>query len=179
MWSKTKQVLMERMADSLKKRVRYNFEVYTTNKCRYWSEMSVFYIFVDDELWFATNPKYWYKEFVYLNENVDNNLPCHEYWEERHKAEAVACAHVSQYGIMDVDTIMLHIHKYLNVYSVRECLDSGNYILKLLVVLDRRIGKRTVKRLADNISNEPEWFQKFVLLRAESEGILKGKRRQS
>ena len=72
---------------------------------------------------------------------------------------------------MDVDSTMLYIHKYLNVYSARECLDSGNYILKLLAVLDRRIGKRTVKKLADNISNEPEWFRKFIFLRAEGEGI--------
>jgi len=72
---------------------------------------------------------------------------------------------------MDVDNIMLCIHEYLNVYSVRECLNSGNYVLKLLAVIDRRIGKQTVKLLADNISNEPEWFQKFILLRAESEGI--------
>lgn len=66
---------------------------------------------------------------------------------------------------------MLCIHKYLNVYSVRECLNSENYILELLAVLDRKIGKRTVKQLADKISTEPEWFRKFILLRAESEGI--------
>ena len=61
------------------------------------------------------------------------------------KAGSVACAYASKYGFMDVDSIMLCIHKYLNVYSARECLDSGNYILKLMAVLDRRIGKRTVK----------------------------------
>lgn len=72
---------------------------------------------------------------------------------------------------MDVDGMMLCIHKYLNVYSVRECLDNGNYILILLAVLDRKTGKRIVKKLVDNISNEPEWFRKFIFLCAESEGI--------
>lgn len=172
MWSKTKQILMDRMADSLKKRVRYNFEVYTTNKCRWWSETSVFYIYVDGRLWFATNNcDYLLKEAEYLHENVDKSLPYHEYWEAHTKARSAASAYASEYGFMDVDNIMLYIHKYLNVYSVRECLDSGNYILKMLAVLDRRIGKRTVKQLADNISDEPEWFRKFILLRAESEGI--------
>lgn len=55
--------------------------------------------------------------------------------------------------------------------SVRVCLNSGNYVLKLLAVLDRKIGKRTLKQLADNISSETERFRKFILFRAESEGI--------
>lgn len=81
MWSKTRKALMDRMADSLKKRVRYNFEVYTTKKCRWWSETPAFYIHVDDELWFATNPQYYWKQTEYLSKNVDRSLPCHEYWE--------------------------------------------------------------------------------------------------
>ena len=124
---------MDRTADCLKKRVRYNFEVYTTNKCRWWSETPVFYIYVDDELWFASNPNY--------------------------------------YGLMDVHHIMRFIHEYLNVLSVKECLDGDNYILKMLAVLDRRAGKRTIKRLIDNISDEPDWFRKYIILRAENEGI--------
>ena len=78
MWSKTKQVLTERMADSLKKRVRYNFEVYTTNKCHWWSETSV--IYVDGERWFSTKFYYYLlKEAECLHENVDRSLPYHEY----------------------------------------------------------------------------------------------------
>ena len=129
-------------------------------------------IYVDGERWFSTKLFYYLlKEAEYLHENVDRSLPYHEYWEAHIRAGSAACAYASKYGFMDVDSIMLCIHKYLNVYSARECLDSGNYILKLLAVLDRRIGKRTVKKLADNISNEPEWFRKFILLRAEGEGI--------
>lgn len=148
MWSKTKQVLTERMANSLKKRVRYNFEAYTTNKCCWWSETPVFYIYVDGKLWFSTKLYYYLlKEAEYLHENEDRSLPYHEYWEAHAKASAAACAYVSKYGFMDVDNIMLCIHEYLNAYSVRECLNSGKYVLKLLAVLDRRIGKRTVKQL--------------------------------
>lgn len=87
------------------------------------------------------------------------------------KTGPVACAYASKYSFMHVDSIMRCIHKYLNVYSARECLNSENYILKLLAVLDRRIGKRTVKKLADNIPNEPGWFRIFILLCTESEGI--------
>ena len=41
----------------------------------------------------------------------------------------------------------------------------------MLAVLDRRIGKRTIKQLVDDITDEPEWIRKFIVLRAESEGI--------
>ena len=101
---------------------------------------------MDGERWFSTKLFYYLlKEAEYLHENVDRSLPYHEYWEAHIRAGSAACAYASKYGFMDVDSIMLCIHKYLNVYSARECLDSGNYILKLMAVLDRRIGKRTVK----------------------------------
>lgn len=170
MWSKTKKALMERMAYKLKNRVRYNFEVYTTKWRR--TEMSVFYICVDSNTWFASNPKYFNKEREYFNINVDRNLPYHEYWEAYYSAQKNADSYASEYGLMDIDSMMTYIHLYLNKYSVKKCLDSKNYILKMLAVLDRRIGKRTVKQLVDNISNEPEWFRKFIILRAESEGII-------
>lgn len=65
--------------------------------------------------------------------------------------------------------MILYIHEYLNVYNAKECLDSGNYILKMLAVLDRRVGKRTIRRLADGIADEPGWLRKFIILRAEGE----------
>lgn len=171
MWSKTKKALMDRMADCLKKRVRYNFEVYTTNKCRWWSETPVFYIYVDNDLWFASNPKYYWKEGEYINRNVDNNLPREEYWEVHRKACSHAVDYASSYGLMEINHMMWLIHEYLNVLNVKECLNNENYILKMLAVLDRRVGKRTIKQLVDNIPNEPEWFRKYIILRAESEGI--------
>lgn len=171
MWSKTRKALMDRMADSLKKRVRYNFEVYTTKKCRWWSETPVFYIHVDDELWFATNPQYYCKLTEYLNRNVDRGLLYHEYWETRARTWLDADDYTSEHGLMDAYNMMLYIHEYLNVYNAKECLDSGNYILKMLAVLDRRVGKRTIRRLADGIADEPEWLRKFIILRAEGEGM--------
>jgi len=169
MWSQTKKALMERMADNLKSRVRYNFQVFTTKN--YHSKMSIFCIYVDDDLCFATNPMYYSKCEEFLDENANENLSPHEYWKVRDNAWHDALEYASKCGLMDVDHMMRHIHEYLNEYSVKECLDSENYALRMLAVLDRRIGKRTIEKLLNNISNEPEWFQKFIVLRAESEGI--------
>ena len=65
MWTKTRKALMERTADCVKNRVRYNFEVYTTTKLCHWREMPVFYLYVDNELWFASNPHYFCAEHHY------------------------------------------------------------------------------------------------------------------
>lgn len=46
MWSKTKKALNDRMAVSLKKHVRYNFEVYVTNKYKWYTEMPVSHIYI-------------------------------------------------------------------------------------------------------------------------------------
>ena len=47
-----------------------------------------------------------------------------------------------------------------------EAIAHGNYFIRLLAVLDARLGKRKVKELVNNIDNEPEWFRKWILLRA-------------
>lgn len=62
MWSKTKKALDDRLAASLKKRVRYGCEVYITKKIKWWSDTPVFYIYVDGEMWLATDPLYAYDE---------------------------------------------------------------------------------------------------------------------
>lgn len=171
MWSKTKKALNDRMAVSLKKHVRYNFEVYVTNKYKWYTEMPVFYIYVDDELWFATNPEYYVKNWEYIQKNMDYSLTDNEYWEAFDKLRPDAVAYASSHGLMEIDEMMSIIHAYLNIFSIKDCLSSGNYILMMLAVLDRRAGKRKIKQLLDDIDNEPEWLRKFIILRAECEGI--------
>ena len=67
-----------------------------------------------------------------------------------------------------------YIHKYLNELSIDEAFTHDNYFIRLLAVLDSRIGKRRLRPLLDNIENEPEWFRKWIRLRCEAEG-LRGK----
>ena len=50
--------------------------------------------------------------------------------------------------------------------SIDEAIAHDNYFIRLLAVLDARLGKRRIKALAGNIGNEPEWFRKWILLRA-------------
>lgn len=155
MWSKTRQVLESRLAANLKGRISYHYDVYRTNKCKEkpgWggSEMHVLSILVDGTPWFCSNPMFFrekYREFP---------MPPDE--EIIRETGLVACEwgrHATWY-----------IHQYLNVLSIDEAIAHDNYFIRLLAVMDSRLGRRRVKKLADNIDNEPEWFRKWILLRA-------------
>ncbi len=161
MWSKTRQILKERLANSLKGRVDYHYDVYRTNKCRstkqHWrwncSEMHVLSIIVDGEAWLCTNPQF------YLLKDRNG------------KTEEDVIRETGFVGnIWGLDA-PYYIHYYLNVLSADESLTNDNYFIRLLAVLDGRIGKRRLRPLLDNIDNEPEWFRKWIRLRCEAEGV--------
>lgn len=54
--------------------------------------------------------------------------------------------------------------------SIQSALQSENYIIKILAIMDRRVGKRTLKRIADDkeYKKYPTWVQQFYELRMES-----------
>ena len=60
------------------------------------------------------------------------------------------------------DIVSEYIHQFLNKLSIDEAIAHGNYFIRLLAVLDVRLGKRRIKALADNIDTEPEWFRKWI-----------------
>ena len=158
MWSKTRQVLESRLADDLKGRVCYHYDVYRGKKHpvkRDWySEAHVISILVDGTPWFCTNQGFWIEKYkCYKPEPKDidiiretGKVPCED-------------------GMYALE----YIHQFLNVLSIDEAIAHDNYFIRLLAVLDARLGKRRIKALADNIENEPEWFRKWILLRAGTE----------
>lgn len=155
MWSKTRQILEGRMAESLKGRVRYQYDVYRTNKCKekpsWRTEAHVFSVIVDGKPWLCTNPLFYYEKY-------DRTRP------ERSDEDIIReTGHVPNGWGAYVPVL---VHQYLNVLSIDEAIAHGNYFIRLLAVLDARLGKRRIKELAGNIENEPEWFRKWILLRA-------------
>lgn len=172
MWSKTKKSLDDRLADSLKKRVRYGCEVYRTNRLKWWTETPVFYIHVDGEMWFATNPMYYHDEWNTHWELMDQCADDMDYWEKFFLTYTEAkIMGFRKYGRIDMDELMKHIHYFLNKLSIDEALNGDDYMYLILAIMDRRVGKRRVKALADNIGGYPEWIQKWIKLRAQAEGV--------
>lgn len=55
---------------------------------------------------------------------------------------------------------------------IENSITSKNGLIRLLAILDRRIGKRTLDRLKDTVSEQPEWLRPFYTLRLKAEGLL-------
>ncbi len=63
------------------------------------------------------------------------------------------------------------VNEYLN--SPKEALiKSDNTLIKILVILDRRVGKRTLENMHNTITTEEEIVQYFYKLRCDAEGIM-------
>ncbi len=61
----------------------------------------------------------------------------------------------------------LHAVLQFRNMPIQAALESENYIIKILAIMDRRIGKRTLLRIADEKEYEkyPAWVRQFYELR--------------
>lgn len=56
--------------------------------------------------------------------------------------------------------------------SIEESLNSGNALVRIFAILDRRVGKRRLLTLAEKMEQEPDWVKPFYALRMDAEGLL-------
>ena len=52
--------------------------------------------------------------------------------------------------------------------DIQEALKSDNWLVRMLAIMDRRVGKRTLEKIKPSVSELPEWLQYFYRLRIES-----------
>ncbi len=55
--------------------------------------------------------------------------------------------------------------------DVTSSLNSDNYILRVFAYMDRRIGKRTLIKIKDDVEALPEWVKQFYRIRCEAEEL--------
>ena len=53
--------------------------------------------------------------------------------------------------------------------DIAASLHSEDPLVRMLAILDRRVGKRTLYALRDTVSQQPEWLQNFYRLRMDAE----------
>ena len=60
--------------------------------------------------------------------------------------------------------------EYLQL-SIKDALESENYLIKVFAIMDRRVSKRTLEKIRNaNLYKEyPEWVQQFYRLRMEKD----------
>ncbi len=75
-----------------------------------------------------------------------------------------------KYGQFDQRCFYSAFYEFDN-QSIGHSLESDNLLIKIFAILDRRVGKRTLSKIKENIENEPEVFQLFYNIRMDAEGI--------
>ncbi|MBQ3376165.1 MAG: 23S rRNA (uracil(1939)-C(5))-methyltransferase RlmD [Erysipelotrichaceae bacterium] len=55
--------------------------------------------------------------------------------------------------------------------DIAASLQSDNYLLRVFAYMDRRVGKRTLVKIRDEVEKLPEWVKQFYQIRCEAEGL--------
>ena len=55
--------------------------------------------------------------------------------------------------------------------NIQDSIRSINSIVRMFAILDRRVGKKTLEKIKDEIETLPEWVKQFYNLRCEAERI--------
>ena len=55
--------------------------------------------------------------------------------------------------------------------DIKVSIQSDNPIVRMFAILDRRVGKRTLEKLKDDLDEQPEWLKQFYILRFEAENL--------
>ena len=59
---------------------------------------------------------------------------------------------------------------YLNS-DIKSSLVSDNYLLRIFAYMDRRVGKRTLVKIKDDVEKLPDWVKQFYQIRCDEEKI--------
>ena len=73
-------------------------------------------------------------------------------------------------GIFEIYDFTDAIYEYKNS-NIIDSINSENMLIRMLAVMDRRVGKRTLLKLANEIHKQPDWLRFFYKLRLDEEGI--------
>jgi hypothetical protein len=56
--------------------------------------------------------------------------------------------------------------------DVSASLHSDNYLLRVFAYMDRRVGKRTLVKIKDEVEKLPEWVKQFYRIRCEADDVF-------
>ena len=56
--------------------------------------------------------------------------------------------------------------------DITTSLNSDNYLLRVFAYMDRRVGKRTLIKIKDEVEKLPEWVKQFYQIRCKADGIV-------
>lgn len=159
-WSKIRYKLEnEYLADSLRGRIRYFATSYS--KCPD-HEGRAAILFDGRQIISGSYCEQWSKaSFLPEDETLETRL---------HNEFPFMDNTALKYGQFDQRCFYCAFYEFDN-QSIDESLKSTNMLIRIFALLDRRTGKRTLIRLKESITDEPEIFRTFYRIRTEAEKI--------
>ena len=153
-WSNLKKQLSELLCDSLKNKIFYFYTNYH----------KVHNVYGRATINYDKNELV---EFAWVDRYVQENEEYGEF--ENLPKEELEAKWMSE-GKLSDHNFIISATSYLNV-DVVEALKSDDYLMRVFGYLDRRVGKRTLLKIKDEVKDLPQWVQQFYQLRCEAEGI--------
>jgi hypothetical protein len=167
-WSKAKKRLMSFVCESLHSRV--DFQVINYRKAHDQLGRAVITVDKVEMLSMCTitaeREEYYRERDIriqlddFSNDNVFNNLSIQEQAQEQLKMESI----YAQYDFFSA------LEEYFNS-PIEVSLKSNDLLIKILCILDRRVGKRTLRNMEESISEQKTLVQDFYKLRCDAENI--------
>ena len=151
-----KQLEKENICDCLKGRIKYFVTLYRESHDGWEGRISVI---LDDKEVFRSN-------------TFEGHYLTHKVWESVNRDDEKLTIESHKEGVVNVYSFYNAFYFYQN-HSISENLSSEDALVRLFAVLDKRVGKRTLKKLETDLPLQPQWLQFFYRLRLEAEGIIK------
>lgn len=164
-WSGMRKYLeREMLAAPLHGRVRYNCTKYVgMDNCH------IFEVYVDDKMvkqfsWETLN-SYFINHGLKQNKNpVGIQEYWNGFWQLLDEIPLISRTEYTDNEFCDA------LEKYRN-QKIQVSINSENTLVRMFAILDKRLGKRTLEKIKETITSQPEWLQSFYRLRLDSEHI--------
>lgn len=162
-WGSLKKQMSDLLCDSLKGRISYFYTRYHKDRGSFGratinldkSELIAF-------SWDIGIDVQWNDEYKACLENrdIDQETIHDTLMREKWMLQGTLCHH----DFLEAVTTYLKI-------DVFDALHSDNFLLRVFAYVDRRVGKRTLMKIKDEIEVLPEWVKQFYHIRMEAEEL--------
>lgn len=174
-WSNLRKQMNDFLCDSLKDKITYFYTSYhevhnaygraTINYCK--KEIAAF-------SWIEQYAQQ--RDIIEQYRKMDNVPSALEDFEGSKQAYRIANSTVTKEKWMPNCTLCeADFINSLTIYlktDITASLHSDNYLLRVFAYMDRRVGKRTLIKIQDEVEKLPEWVKQFYQIRCASDGIV-------
>lgn len=171
-WSKVKKKINSYTCDSLKGRVEFRL----TNYRKTHDQTGRAYITVDKKevlnmcSLISASATFFKEEEIRDQQNIEYDI---DNAKQNIDVQAQAREIIMSEGIFAQYDFFDSVEEYFNL-PIEKVLKSDNMVIKILCLIDKRVGKRTLQKMKETIKDEKEIIQYFFKLRcaADENSIL-------